>query len=111
MAAYTLKRMTAPTQLGTSASTVYTVGTGVTAVVKQILVVNVSASATTVTIHAVPSAGSAGTTNRIFSALPIAPNATLTLDLSQVLTAGDTIQALAGATSAVNVMISGYEAS
>ena len=103
--------MTAPTQLGTSASTVYTVATGVTAVVKQILLVNVSGSATTATVHVVPSAGSAGATNRIVSTLPIAPSTTITLDLSQVLTAGDTIQALAGATSAVNIMVSGYEAS
>ena len=111
MAAYNLKRMTAPTQLGTSASTVYTVGSGITATVKQILAANVTSSASTVSIHLVPSGGSATTANLIFAAIPVAGNSTVVFDLNQVMDTGDTLRAFAGNATAINLVVSGYEAS
>jgi ATP-dependent protease ClpP protease subunit len=103
--------MTNPTQLGTSVSTVYTVGSGITATVKQILAANVTASNATVSIHLVPSGGSATNANLIFAALTVAGNSTAVIDLNQVMSTGDTLQALAGTGSAINLVISGYEAS
>lgn len=103
--------MTNPTQLGTSASTVYTVGSGITATVKQILASNTTANSATVSIHLVPSAGSATTSNLIFAAIPVPGNSTLVLDLSQVMNAGDTLQAFAGTATSINLTVSGYEAS
>ena len=111
MAAYNLKRMTAPTQLGTSASTVYTVGSGITATVKQILAAHVTSSQSTVSVHIVPSGGSAATTNLVFAAVPVAGNSTVTFDLNQIMEAGDTIRAFAGNATTINLMVSGYEAS
>lgn len=101
--------MTNPTQLSTSAALVYTVGASTTAVVKEIVVANVSASTSSVSVHIVPSGGVTSTTNLIFSAVSVAANSTLVFDLNQVLNAGDTIHAFAGNSSAVNMMISGYE--
>lgn len=109
MASYSLKRMTNPTQLGTSATLVYTVGASTTAVVKEIVVANVSASASSISIHFVPSGGATSTSNLMFSGVQVSANSTLVFDLNQVLSAGDTIHAFAGNSSAVNVMISGYE--
>lgn len=111
MAAYNLKRMTNPTQLGTTAASVYTAGAGITAVVKQVLATNTTASASTVSIHLVPSAGTATTSNLIFSGIPVPANSTVIIDLAQVLNAGDSLHAFAGNATTVNLTVSGYEAS
>lgn len=111
MASYISKKMTSPTQLGTSASTLYTVGSGVTATVKEILVSNVSGSAASVSLYFVNSGGIAATSNLMFPAVSISANSSIAFDVNQVLDAGSTIQGLASAGSAINVMISGFEAS
>jgi hypothetical protein len=110
MASYTIKRLTNPTQLGTSASAIYTVsGVGLSVAVKQLLVSNVSASSVNFSMHVVPTGGIAGATNLMAPAIAIAPNSFITINLDQVLTNGDSISAFASATSSINVMISGYE--
>jgi hypothetical protein len=111
VAAYNLKRMTNPTQLGTTASSVYTAGSGVTAVVKQLLATNTTATASTVSVHLVPSSGTTTTANLIFAAVPVPANSTLIIDLSQVLNTGDQLFAFAGNATTVNLTVSGYEAS
>ena len=111
MAAYNLKRMTNPTQLGTTASSVYTVGSGITAVVKQILATNATATSSTVSIHLVPTSGTTTTANLIFAAVPVPANSTLVIDLAQVMNAGDSLHAFAGNATTVNLTVSGYEAS
>lgn len=110
MASYTMKRFVNPTQLGTSASTLYTVGTGVRATVKEIMISNVSGGTQSLSLHLVPSGGIASSANLMIPALAISPTSLLTIDLNQVLNAGDTIQAFATATTSINVMISGFEA-
>ena len=110
MASYTMKRFTPPTQLGTSASTLYTTGAGVTATVKEVLVSNVSGSAQSLSLHFVPSGGIASNTNLMIPALSVSATSLLTIDLNQVLNPGDTIQAFCSATTSMNVMVSGFEA-
>lgn len=110
MASYSMKRFTNPTQLGTSASTIYTAGTGVTATVKEILVANVSGAAQSISLHFVPSGGIASSSNLMVPALSVSSTSLITIDLNQVLNAGDTIQAFASATTSINVMVSGFEA-
>lgn len=102
--------MTSPTQLTTSPATVYTVGSGVTATVKEILVANVSGSTSSVSIHFVNSGGIASSSNLLFPAVAISANSSIAFDLNQVLDAGSTIQAFAGNASAINIMIAGFEA-
>ena len=110
MASYTVKRLVNPTQLTTSASTIYTVsGVGVSIAVKQILVSNVSASSVNFSMHIVPSGGIAGSANLMAPAVAIAPSSFITIDLDQVMTTGDLISAFASASTSINVMISGYE--
>ena len=110
MSLYTVKRFCPVTTLTTSAVTLYTVTNPVTnGVIKQIAVSNYSASAATVTVHFVQNGGSVGNGNIIVPAVSISANSTITLDLTQVLNAGDFIAALASANSALNISISGYE--
>jgi hypothetical protein len=111
VAAYNLKRMTNPTQLGTSAVSVYTAGSGITAVVKQVLATNCTANSTTFSMHLVPTGGTTTTSNQIFCLIPVPAYSTLAIDLAQVLNAGDSLHALAGTTSSINLTVSGYEAS
>jgi len=108
--AYTLKRLVAPQALTTSSTSYYQVPAATVTVVKQILVANSSSSAATFTLNIVPSGSTAQSSNQIFPAVPIQPNATITLDITQALNTGDQIYALASASGSVNVMISGYEA-
>ena len=110
MSAFTLKQFAPATTLGTSSSTLYTVTAPATsAVVKQLLVSNYSASSASVTVNFVPSGGTAGNGNAVVPAVSISANSTITLDLTQVLNVGGFIAANASAGSAINVMISGYE--
>lgn len=103
--------MTSPTQLATSAALVYTAGTGITAVVKQVLATNTTGTASTFTLHLVPNGGTTTTSNQIFSQIPVPAYSTLAIDLAQVMSAGDTLHALAGNSGTVNLTVSGYEAS
>jgi len=110
VAAYTLKQFSPVTTLGTSASTLYTVTAPATsAVVKQLLVSNYSASSASITVYFVPSGGTAGNGNAVVPAVAISPNSTITLDITQVLSVGGFISALSSAGSSINLMISGYE--
>ena len=109
MASYSLTRMGALTALTTSVATIYTVTAPKTkAVIKQILVANTGTSNTTVTLHVVGASGTAGTGNKVIPEVSIAPNSTVTLDITQVMLVGETIQALASANN-INLMVSGYE--
>jgi hypothetical protein len=110
VAAYTLKQFAPVTTLGTSASTLYTATAPVTnAVVKQLLISNYGASSAAVTVYLVPSGGTPGTGNVVVPAVAISANSTITLDITQVLNTGGFISALASTSSAINIMISGYE--
>lgn len=102
---FTQTRFVGPTTLTTSAaSALYMVATGYSAVIKQIVVTNTTASARTFTIY-VGAAASASTA--IFSGTQVAANDSVVINTSQVLNAGDKIFALADAGSAVNLTISG----
>lgn len=111
MAAYSLKRFCPVTTLTTGNTTLYTVTNPVVnGVLKQILVANYSASSATVTVYIVPSGGTAGNSNIVVPAVSISANSTITLDITQVMNQGDFLVATAGASSAINISVSGYEA-
>jgi hypothetical protein len=110
MASYTIKRLTNPTQLGTAASSIYTVsGVGLTVAVRQLMVSNVSGSSVNFSMHVVPSGGIASASNLMSPAVPVAPNSFILIDLNQVLTNGDALSAFASAATSINVMVTGYE--
>jgi hypothetical protein len=108
MAVYTPKKLYTG-QPGTTATTLYTAPASTTTIIKNIIICNTTATDATLTLSLVPSGGSAGTTNRIMSALVIKANDTVAMDLSGLLSTGDFISALQGTSAALTVHISGVE--
>ena len=113
--AITQKRLGGPSQLTTSSTSYYTVGSGVTTIVKQIILTNTTGSAKTATVRLVPSGGSDSSAVDILSAVTLAANETLTFNCSMVMNytggAGDQLKALASSETSVNITIFGIEES
>jgi len=99
-------RLCAPTQLGTSTTTLVTVATGHTYVVKQIIIANTDTVDRTVTL-AIGTAATAS--NRIMSALPIGANDVMVWDTALVLLTTETLQGLSDTASKVNVTCIGWD--
>ena len=100
------KRLISPTSLTTSASTaLYTVPTGYTAIVKQIVVTNTTGTAATFTMYI----GAVSAGNALFSGTSVAANDTVIINLSQVLGTGEILRALSGTNAALNLTVSGVE--
>ncbi len=91
-------------QAGTSETTQYTASSAV--IVKQIIITNTSSSAITFGLSLVPYGSSAGTSNRIFPDMLVAPGIT-TIDMSAVMATSDFISMKASTASVVNVYASG----
>jgi hypothetical protein len=109
MTIYTPKKM-GQAQLTAAEVTQYTVPGGVSAIVKSIILTNVTGGALTFTISIVPSGGTAGVTNRIVELADIDPYAVVTLDdVNQVLATGDFISAKASVAASINFRASGVE--
>jgi hypothetical protein len=97
-------RFISPTTLTTSASSaLYTVPTGYSAIIKQLVVTNITGTAATFTFYI----GSASAGNALFSGTSVAANDTVIINLSQVLTTGEILRALASTGSALNLTVSG----
>lgn len=109
MAIFTAKRLSGPAFLTTSAVAVYTAPAGKTGVVKQIILNNTSAAAATVTAHVVPNAGTASASNQIITSLSISANSQIIWAADIPLAAGDSIQLLSNAGSAITGTVTGIE--
>jgi hypothetical protein len=97
-------RLISPTTLTTSASSaLYTVPTGYSAIIKQLVVTNITGTAATFTFYI----GAASAGNALFSGTSVAANDTVIINLSQVLTTGEILRALASTGSALNLTVSG----
>ena len=117
--AFTQKRLAGPTQLTTTSSSVlYTVPISTTAIVKQIVLCNTTASAVTVTLVLKPLNVAQSTTQNFLTALSLAANETVMMSTSLVLnntgaaasaTTSDQIIGYASANSAVNIILTGIE--
>lgn len=104
----TAKRLAGPSQLTTSAATLYTVPASTTCIVRHIHVANTTANVVTLTLGI----GAAGTAaNQLFSAYPLNGNAVLDWTGFMVLNAADILSALAGTGSALTITVSGIEVS
>jgi hypothetical protein len=101
----TLKRLSGPTPLTTSAVTQYTTPAATTTAVRSIHVANESGSAATFTL----SLGTDGAGKRLFPAMSIAANSVLDWTGNIVLNAGEILQALSGTGAALTLVISGVE--
>jgi hypothetical protein len=93
-----------------SQTTQYT-ATGVTTIIDKFTATNISASAATISVNLVTTAGSAGNTNLITKTKTLQPSEVYTFPelVGQVLNAGDFISTIAGTASAINIRVSGRE--
>jgi hypothetical protein len=114
--AITQKRLGGPSMLTASTAAYYTVPSGTTTIVKQIILTNTTASAKTVTVRLLPSGVNETATPNwvdIISAMTLSANETMAFNCSMVMNytggAGDEIKALASAAGAVNMAIFGIE--
>jgi len=90
-------------------TTVYTVPTLTRAIVKTIDLCNTTAAALTVTVYLVESGGTAGAANTLVPGVNVAANGVFQWTGTQVLNAGDTIQATASG-AGITINASGGEA-
>lgn len=107
MATFTPVKMAQSNAANTTENTVYTVPGATSAIVKEIVIANVTASAATLSISLVPSAGTAGDTNRIVKDVSFPANSVSTLDIMEVMNTGDFISIKQGTASAITTTISG----
>ena len=92
--------------MGTTTTTICTSGSGITEVLKQIIITNTDTVDRTVTL-AIGNAAVAA--NRILSALPIGANDVIVLDTALVLLTTETLQGLSDTADKVNVTVVGWE--
>lgn len=102
--------LTASTQLGTSAASIFTSAVTTQVVVRRAVFTNVDTSARTFTVYRVPSGGAAATANVVISAMRLAPGESyVAVELANmVLNLGDALYALASAATAINATVSGF---
>ena len=95
--------------IGTGAGTLlYTVPTGIRTEVYDVLIANTTSGSLNCSIHLVPTGVAVGTSNAMFSSVPIPGNTTIHWSGIQVLNAGDFIQGISSA-SGLTVNITGDE--
>jgi hypothetical protein len=97
--AFTPTRLAQAALTTSTTTTLYTVATGKTVIVKQIILANTTSALATATLSL--------NSFSIMGAVSVAANSTITLDLSQVLNAAEVIQGGSGTASAITCTISG----
>jgi hypothetical protein len=100
-----------PAKYAENAQTTQYTANGVTAIIDKFTATNISASAATISVNLVTSAGSAGNTNLITKTKTLQPSEVYTFPelVGQVLGSGDFISTIAGTASAINIRVSGRE--
>lgn len=112
MATFTAVRPLGPIQLTTTpADASYTVGSGKSAVIKQIIFNNTSSSNVTVQAYVVPVSGSATTSTAIVTDLSVGPKSQAIWSADVPLVTGEKLQLSAGTGAAVTATVSGIEIS
>jgi len=108
---YAPTRIIAGSVLTASLATYYTALTKYGTILKELVLVNTDSVARAVTVHIVPSAGTAGVPTTIISAETLQPGEQRVYSLSSVLPLNSFIQASAGAAAVVAISASGVEIS
>ena len=104
-------RVLVPAKYAENTQTTQYTATGVTTIIDKFTATNISASAATVSVNLVTTAGTAGNTNLITKTKTLQPAEVYTVPelVGQVLMAGDFISTIAGTASAINIRVSGRE--
>jgi hypothetical protein len=100
-----------PAKFAENTQTTQYTANGVTALIDKFTATNISASAATISVNLVTTAGSAGNTNLITKTKTLAASEVYTFPelVGQVLGNGDFISTIAGTASAINIRVSGRE--
>ena len=100
-----------PAKFAEATQTTQYTASGLTALIDKFTATNISASAATISVNLVTSAGAAGNTNLITKTKTLQASEVYTFPelVSQVLAAGDFISTIAGTASAINIRVSGRE--
>ena len=100
-----------PAKYAENSQTIQYTATGVTTIIDKFTATNISASAATISVNLVTTAGSAGNTNLITKTKTLQPSEVYTFPelVGQVLGNGDFISTIAGTASAINIRVSGRE--
>lgn len=109
MSTFTPKRLGQAQAATGSYGTIYTVPASTTAVIKEVVICNTTSGAVTLDLSFVPSGGTAGAANAIFSTLSVSANETKIYSMSSVLAAAGTVQAKASAGTSLTLTVSGIE--
>ena len=106
-----LVKVLVPAKFAENSQTTQYTATGVTTIIDKFTATNISASAATVSVNLVTTAGTAGNTNLITKTKTLQPAEVYTFPelVGQVLMAGDFISTIAGTASAINIRVSGRE--
>ena len=94
---------------GTSEATIYTVPDATLTIVKNVLIANTAGEVVSAAMSIVPIGGVAGVGNRIVPSVAIPGNAVVSLDLTQIMSGGDKLTAVASKAGAVAITASGLE--
>lgn len=108
---YTPKKLIAGSALTNALATYYTAATAYGAILKELMLVNTDTVARTVTVHIIPTAGTAGVPSTILSGETLQPGEQRVYSLSSVIPNGSFIQALASTGAVVALSASGVEIS
>jgi hypothetical protein len=100
-----------PAKFAENSQTTQYTATGVTAIIDKFTATNISASAATISVNLVTTAGSAGNTNLITKTKTLQASEVYTFPelVGQVLGISDFISTIAGTASAINIRVSGRE--
>ena len=109
MATYTPVRLAGPAQAGTTAASIYTVGSGKSAVIKQLILTNTSASPVPVNAYLVPVSGSASAATAFIYQLSIAPGSEIIWSADIPMATGEQIYLSAGSGTSITYIASGIE--
>jgi len=93
--------------LANAAAVIYTVPVGLSIIVKQLIIANITNATASAFVSLVPGGGTGGTANRVLHDIDVPVKSVLTFDLSQILPAGGTVVAHASAASALTLTVSG----
>ena len=106
----TVKNLVPAKTVENTQTTQYT-ATGVTTIIDKFTATNYSATAATISVNLVTSAGSAGNNNLITKTKTLQPAEVYTFPelVGQVLNPGDFISTIAGTASSINLRVSGRE--
>lgn len=95
----------------TSVGTLYTSPntSGRWAIIKNIVLSNLTASSATITLYTVASGGSPSDDNALMKELPVAARSIVVFDVALPLSEGETLRGLQGTSGAISVTVGGVE--